>query len=280
MWSRPIWYTKEYSLKRSDKMKCNDQEKTRTPSLFRRHECKYLISQDLAAEIRAYARPYLTPDPFAAASPDVSYDITSLYLDSPDLRLFHETEDGQLNRIKLRIRSYDEDPESPVFMEIKRRFNSLVLKGRTRISTDAMASILSGGAPDASSLPEIQQANYQEFLGWIARWLAQPTIWVRYRREAYVGIFNQDVRITMDRNLVCAPPTGGFGLTRPSAWLPVEDRRVVLEIKFDESYPDWVTQIIQRFGLARRSYSKYGFSVRRGILDQPQPKLAARRMSS
>jgi len=60
----------------------------------------------------------------------------------------------------------------------------------------------------------------------------------------------------------------------------VEDRMIVLEIKFDESYPDWVTQIIQRFGLARRSYSKYGFSVRRGILDQPQARLNARRMTS
>ncbi len=95
---------------------------TTTPGLrtrFRRHECKYLISERLAARIRDYVHPYVAPDSHAAASPDLSYDITSLYLDSPDLRLLRETEEGLLNRIKLRIRSYDDHEDSPVFLEIK-----------------------------------------------------------------------------------------------------------------------------------------------------------------
>ena len=76
----------------------------------------------------------------------------------------------------------------------------------------------------------------------MARWLAQPMVWVRYRREAYVGTINRDLRVTMDRNLVCAPAHGTDGSTGACSWQPVETRMVVLEIKFDESYPDWVGQ--------------------------------------
>jgi VTC domain len=235
---------------------------------FRRYECKYLISEELAAEIPSYAGPYLEPDPYAAASSDLSYDITSLYLDSPDLKLFQETEDGQLNRIKLRIRSYDDEPKSPVFLEIKRRFDRLVLKGRARIDKNTMAMILAGGAPGITSLKGDQKESYEEFVAWVARWLAQPMVWVKYRREAYVGVINPDIRITLDRNLRCLPARGLAGIEKVGSWLPVEPRNVILELKFDDSCPDWVASLIQRFRLDRQSYSKYGNSVRRGLLDQ------------
>lgn len=242
----------------------NHQPRIRTR--FRRHECKYLISEESAAAIRSYASPYLKPDPYAAAEPDLSYDISSLYLDSPDLKLFRETEDGLLNRIKLRIRTYDDAPESPVFLEIKRRFNQLVLKGRAPVDRNVMATLLAGGAPDASFLQVDHQDCYEEFSAWMARWLAQPTVWVGYRREAYVGTINRDVRITMDRNLRCCPVDRANGMARIS-WQPVETRMVVLEVKFDHSFPDWVTRLIQQFQLDRRSYSKYGMSIRRGLTD-------------
>ena len=250
-------------------MKQNNPLPIRT--MFRRYECKYLISEELAAAIPPFVGPYLEPDPYAAASPDLSYDIISLYLDSPDLRLFQETEDGQLNRIKLRIRSYDEEPDSPVFLEIKRRFDRLVLKGRARIDKKTMAMILAGGSPGPTSLTGDQKESYEEFIAWVARWLAEPMVWVKYRREAYVGVINPDVRITMDRKLCCLPARGIHGSEKVGSWLPVEPLKVVLELKFNDSCPDWVSRLIQRFELNKRSYSKYGNCVRRGLLEESNP---------
>ena len=247
---------------------------------FRRYECKYVISESTATEIRAYARPYVDPDPYTAASPDHSYDINSLYLDSSDLRLFSETQEGQLNRIKLRIRTYDEAVESPVFLEIKRRYNTQVLKGRARITRADMAAILAGGAPDTRALASDQRACHEEFVGWMARLLARPVVWVRYRREAYVGSYHRDIRITMDRDLACAPTDNTAGPGQILSWLPVESRRVVLEVKFDESYPDWVARLIQRFRLEKRSYSKYGRSVLRGMADIAPTRLKSGAMSA
>lgn len=232
---------------------------------FRRYECKYLIDEASAFEACHYIRPYVEIDPHATRSSDNSYDIVSLYLDAPDLRLFWESREGLLNRIKLRLRNYDLDADAPVFMEIKRRFNRLVLKGRARIGREAVATLLAGGVPDTSRLKGAERACYDEFVGWVARWTAQPVVWVKYRREAYVGIYNPGVRVTFDRGLSCAPAANGSRCQPDGIWRPVESRGVIMELKFNVSFPDWMRHLVQRFELRQQSYSKYGKSILRGL---------------
>jgi len=241
------------------------QERQGFRARFQRHECKYLIIEAQAEGICRYIRPYVVEDPYAADSPDRSYDITSLYLDSPDLKLFRETRDGIKNRIKLRIRRYSEDESKPVFLEIKRRRNGLVLKGRARLPRDAMKTMLAGGVPDTSTLKGEEKACYDEFVGWVARWFAGSTIWVRYRREAYQGAINPGIRITLDRNIACSPAIGGRGSLGSPAWRPVESQKVVLELKFNTTFPGWLGSLVQRFCLERQSYSKYGNAILRGM---------------
>lgn len=241
--------------------------KTRIPfeARFQRYECKYLITEEQAVGIRNYIAPYVDVDPHALKSPDRSYDIASLYLDAPDLKLFRETQEGVKNRIKLRIRSYGVDENMPVFLEIKRRRNGLVLKGRARLMPPDVETMLRGGAPDTSMLAGEEKACYDEFLGWVARWLAQPVVWVKYRREALVGAINRDVRITMDRQLVYAPSAEGNGCVHEASWRPVEKRFIVLELKFNVAFPDWMCGLVQRFNLKKISFSKYGNAILRGM---------------
>jgi hypothetical protein len=239
---------------------------------FQRFECKYLISEEKARAIRRYIRPYVEVDPYAAGTPDNSYMISSLYLDGSDLRLFWESRNGIKDRIKLRIRNYNGSTRAPVFLEIKRRRNRLVRKGRARIDQDAAALMLAGRAPDTSHLSSAERSCYDEFVGWVARWATQPIVWVGYRREAYVGAFNPGIRITMDRDIACSPAAGRpvctcFGRERPpdTLWRRVENTRVILELKFNVAFPDWMRDLVQRFDLQQRSYSKYGNSVMRGV---------------
>lgn len=232
---------------------------------FRRYECKYLISEATAQEVRRHLQPYVTVDPYAVDSPDHSYDITSLYLDSPDLRLFHETRNGLRKRLKLRIRSYSEQAGAPAFLEIKRRHNQLVLKGRTRLQREAVELMLDGGVPATHDLAGSEQACFDEFNAWTARWIAQPVVWVGYRREAYMGRHNSDVRITFDRALRCAPADHGYAVLGHRNWRPIEPRDVVLELKFTTAFPLWLSRLVQRIGLRQQSYSKYGNAVLRGL---------------
>ncbi len=232
---------------------------------FQRFECKYLITESMADRVRGYIQPFVKVDPHATGTPDQSYNVTSLYLDAPDLKLFWESREGKLHRIKLRIRQYGRNGTSPVFLEIKRRHDRLVLKGRARLGRDAVAALLAGGVPDISGLPVAERECYEEFVGWVARWLAQPVIWVSYRREAFVGDLNPGVRVTLDRDLVCAPAADGNGSLPDHAWRPLESRGVILELKFDASFPGWMRRLVQSFELKQRSYSKYGNAVLRGL---------------
>ena len=112
-----------------------------------RHECKFVVTERVAAEVLRSVRPHVEPDPFAATQPDHSYEIASLYLDDPFDSLYHETVDGRSERYKLRVRSYGTDhtrPERTVFLEVKRRHNSIVRKLRCSVPHSSLEGLLLG----------------------------------------------------------------------------------------------------------------------------------------
>src|ERR1043166_10080018 len=91
-----------------------------------RFELKYLVPEEIALGARDFVRCYLDCDEYGASLPNLSYPVHSLYLDSDDLKLYRATINGDKNRFKLRLRYYDERPDSPIFFEIKRRTNSTI----------------------------------------------------------------------------------------------------------------------------------------------------------
>mgnify|MGYP003302831020 FL=1 len=92
-----------------------------------RYEHKYIIRENVALAVRDFVSSYLELDSFGATQPNKSYPVHSLYLDSPDLRLYQTTINGDKNRYKLRIRFYEDRPKAPVFFEIKRRTDNTCL---------------------------------------------------------------------------------------------------------------------------------------------------------
>ena len=237
---------------------------------FRRYECKYLIRENTVDELVRYIAPYVEPDPYAKDWPGYVYPVSSIYLDNSVLKLYRETREGIRDRIKLRIRSYQpSNPKPPVFLEIKRRRNNLVLKSRARIDWEQASDMLSGFAPDISQLHHTELACYEEFVSLMSRWGARPIVSVRYEREAYVGRFDRDHRVTIDRQIQCAPAGDvdlGFRAGIPERdWRPIERRFLVLELKFNNAFPLWMRDLIRYFDLRRTSYSKYGHAIQRAV---------------
>ena len=76
--------------------------------------------------------------------PTRQYLISSLYLDSPDLRLHRRSEYGEKNRFKLRLRSYSDEPDDPVFFEIKRRTDQIIRKERAKVRREHVPRLLHG----------------------------------------------------------------------------------------------------------------------------------------
>jgi hypothetical protein len=227
---------------------------------FQRFECKYLLTELTALEIQRYAASYVKPDEHAAQHADHTYSIASLYLDAPHLRLHHETQSGQRSRYKLRIRTYSDDGDAPVFFEIKRRHNAVITKSRTMLSRAQMAAFFAGQlAHDALSVRD--QGCLGEFHGRMVELDARPIVIVRYRRQAYAGALEPGIRVTFDRNIMCCPSSAPVVRHGGEGWIAVEDQRVVLELKFRGSMPGWMQDLVRRFELRRTSFSKYSHSV-------------------
>src|SRR6266404_9701434 len=107
-----------------------------------RFELKYLIPEATALLVRDFVRSYLAMDEFSVGRPNYSYPVHSLYLDSDDLKIYWRTVNGDKNRFKLRLRYYSDNPETPVFFEIKRRMKDVILKQRGGVRHSAVPLLL------------------------------------------------------------------------------------------------------------------------------------------
>ncbi len=243
--------TREAVVERGDRM------------LASRYEFKYVVPERLVPAIRRFIAPFTRPDAYAAGRPDHAYVISSLYLDTPDLLLYRMTREGVKNRFKLRLRTYSDDAATPVFCEIKRRMNRVILKRRARVGRDVAARVFPGEVDREVRRALESVAGLDEFLTLWATSEARPVCRVRYRREAYEAATGEPLRITFDHDLVCNP-TAGFDLRLwGPGWLPAGPPGVVLEIKFTERFPPWVAEMVRSFELGAQSVPKYVLSVQR-----------------
>lgn len=228
-----------------------------------RFELKYRISESKAQEIRFFAENYLKCDPYGASSPNRSYPVHSLYLDSPGLSTYHRTVNGDRNRFKLRLRYYDSG-DSPVFFEIKQRNNRVIRKKRAQVYRDAVQDLLNGHVPTRKHLIEksVEQLDALEhFCLLTGKLQATPKMHTTYMREAYESEDTNDVRITIDRNVKSCRVHHNNLNNHLHDEFSVFGNTVILEFKFTNRFPDWLNELTQRFHLRYESASKYVDSI-------------------
>ena len=232
-----------------------------------RYECKYLIHPRLMEGIRNYMRPFVRPDRFAAKTPDRQYTICSLYLDTPNLDLYEATVRGDKTRFKLRVRTYADGPDQPVFFEVKKRMDGIIYKRRSALGRVDALRFLDGRRTGLPSLPQEASADLQEFSQLQDSHGAIPMMRVKYRREAYESVARDPVRITFDTDVVNAL-THDLTLTLAGAgWIPTPLEDVVLEIKFTDRFPPWLGEMVKHFDLRRCSAAKYVLSMDRALAE-------------
>ena len=95
----------------------------------------------------------------------------------------------------------------------------------------------------------------------IERLALRPSVGVSYRRIALFGAFDPELRLTIDSRLMYRPPP--VDVARPfSAGPYILDPRVsVLEVKYDNRVPRWLTKLVCRNGLKIVRMSKYCSAV-------------------
>jgi hypothetical protein len=240
-------------------------------NVIERREFKYLIDAATARELRAAIRPFCGIDPWAARNPRGRYTIESLYLDTADLRLFWANEHEQVDRIKMRVRGYPEVAGSPVFFEVKRRINDVILKTRGRVPADAWGRLLADpSTPIPDSVKDRDRRAVERFVAIARTTHLRPFTLVRYEREPYFSHIDDYARVTFD-TAIRAQRTSEFSFaSSPRGWRALDDAvtqrtldsLIVLELKFTSHVPIWLVNIVERLGLTRRAFSKYGTSIR------------------
>lgn len=237
----------------------------RSPDIFERLEMKYLISEGAAEKIRKHIAPYCAPDKHNGLA-GLGYPITSLYFDTPTL-LFHRTKlRGDPDRMKLRARVYDGD--GPVHLEIKRKCVDVVHKTRVAVDRAHWKEAVAGYGQPLDDTPRAH-AHLGAFAHLAAQSGAEPTLLVRYEREAYASQVDNYARVTFDRNITAMPcremrldpPPGGrwHVLDGPRA-----DRMqsfTLLELKAELLVPYWMSHLVQQLNLQRKGFSKYSQGI-------------------
>jgi SPX domain protein involved in polyphosphate accumulation len=226
-----------------------------------RFELKYIVDEPKAHALRDFARSYLRPDEFADPNAGYSYPIHSLYLDNAGLHLCTSTIEGHKNRFKLRIRYYDDKPDSPVFFEVKRRVTDAILKKRAAVRRDAAMRLLAGHSPHPTDL--LKPADVKafdslcQFCELRNKIDAFGKVIVSYVREAWVTPDNNSVRMTFDRNIRGSIYKNDLHARGLVDGAKTDIPGVVLELKFTDRFPAWMRDAVHIFNLQRCSVPKY-----------------------
>jgi hypothetical protein len=240
-------------------------------TMIERREYKYLIDRETAAGVRAAIKPFCQLDAFAAKSPNRTYTVETLYLDTPDLSLFWANDHEQVDRVKMRVRGYAEAPTAPVYLEVKRRINDVIAKSRGKVSRDLCMRLL--GDP-ASAIPASitgkDRVAVERFMALARTIHIQPFTLVRYEREPYFSLIDDYARVTFDTHIRAHKIDSLTFEPDGRCWRALDDvvtqrsshSMVVLELKFTTHVPLWMVNIARSFGLVRGGYSKYGNSIR------------------
>lgn len=214
--------------------------------VFKRYELKYLLSKRSRDTILRGMEPYMAPDRFFHSS------IRNLYYDTPNYRLIRESLDKPVYKEKLRIRSYGPaGREEEVFVELKKKYESVVYKRRLEMPQEQAMEAMLGKAP----LPDTQIGReigaaldfYRELM---------PRVFLSYERDAYHAL-DSDFRLTFDEAIRYR--TEALTLDSDCWGTPLLDSDTVLmELKISTSVPIWMAGLLSSLGIPKTTFSKYG----------------------
>ena len=231
-----------------------------------RHEFKYLIRSEMCDDITAFVSPFLELDKYSQSRPQDAYTVRSIYYDSPAFRCYYEKANGEKNRRKYRVRTYND--AAATFLECKQRKGSTYTKPKVRLQDDDIVALAERRGID-TSLPDPAGVLGQLLIS-MDRWEYQPTALVVYDRIAYVYPGQQDmIRVTLDRNLrgrVFAPLAEIHDEEELS---PLLFGWTILEVKFSGIVPRFLHQLVTKFALERQACSKYGVCISQLIDENP-----------
>ena len=161
----------------------------------------------------------------------------------------------------MRLRRYEND--DAVFVEIKQRIDRTVQKRRVRMDMDKAARVFGPSGVDVQAEYEVEDPVGQEALFLAHSFDLRPTMAVLYRRVAYFGNYDAELRITLDSRIQYDPRATDIRSPFETGKYVIAPELSVLEIKFNDRVPIWLTKLVARHELPVVRYSKYCAAIDR-----------------
>ena len=219
-----------------------------------RHELKYIISEGEHKLLATRIKACLKQD-YNASLNGGEYLIRSLYFDDPFDSALWEKASGVGSRDKFRIRIYNYS-DSTIKLERKHKEGQYIKKDSVSINREDCEEIMRG---KFESLKRNPDPFAMQFYGIFVSNHLRPKVLVDYTREPYV-FAAEDVRVTFDKNVRTAMRC--TDLFNPNVvTYPVWDLNncMILEVKFNESLPLYVQELLTLGASERTAASKYVF---------------------
>ncbi len=227
-----------------------------TQMIFKRYELKYLLTQEQKQAVQETMEPHMALDRYGRTT------IRNLYFDTDSFLLARHSIEHPAYKEKLRVRSYREaSPEAPVYVELKKKYDSVVYKRRLSLPEEQAVDWLAGlNAPPVDT----QIAREVEYFRQYYRTLA-PRVYLSYEREAYYDRSGGDFRVTFDENILSR--TDDLTLeAAPWGQSLLEPGLTLMEIKTSGAIPLWMTHALTRLHTYKTSFSKYGAAYQNTLL--------------
>lgn len=211
---------------------------------FKRYELKYLLNKKEKEEILLAMKPHMKLDDYGRTV------IRNIYFDTENFRLIRRSLEKPVYKEKLRIRSYKPvQITDPVFVEIKKKYKSVVYKRRLLLPEKTVMESFRTGEP----LPVCSQIGdeIQYFREYYKN--LQPSVFLSYEREEFHSLDGSDFRVTFDENILYRRNDISLGSEIYGHPL-LGKQQTLMEIKTSGGIPLWMSETLTKHHLYKTSF--------------------------
>lgn len=216
-------------------------------SVFSRHEIKYVLDRSQMRRVRDAVADRTVPDEYGENT------VRNIYYDTSDYLLASRSIGNPEYKEKLRIRKYSDSAEDPVFVEIKKKYDSVTYKRRLALPKDDALAWLDGSEVDGTDSQigrEIE--SFRDRYGTL-----RPAMMLCYRRESFRCADGSDLRMTFDSDVTARLDRLDIDGSTDGAPL-IPEGGGIMELKTGTAVPLWLARELSEDGIYKSSFSKYG----------------------
>ncbi len=217
-------------------------------NIFERYEIKYLLTKEQKNIIMSAMDGRMKGDQYGRST------ICNIYFDLPDHYLIRRSLEHPVYKEKLRVRSYGTPTDdSSVFVELKKKYKSVVYKRRISMTEREAKDYLCGGGEVSHPSQISREIDY--FCSFYKG--IQPAMFLSYDREAFYGVDDDSFRVTFDENIHwrdydLSLTKGVYGN------LLLLPNQTLMEVKTSGAIPLWMVSAMTECHAYKASFSKYG----------------------